>query len=193
MEDVVSVKVGNVSSSLNLNSGMKVKLHAWVDYEASSKMVEVRLTEMSNARPYNSLIAFPIDLSKMWKGEEVLVGISSSSGNSQQTSSVFSWEFRIRVVPHWMHSQPLDPVMYVDKGNEKKKEHKKSLCPLGIVNGLMLGMACGVLVAFVTLFLWTITVHRHNVIPSEYLKPPVGFGYEKVSVVVENSSENVKN
>ncbi|KAF7131929.1 hypothetical protein RHSIM_Rhsim09G0171000 [Rhododendron simsii] len=185
--DVVSVRVSNVSSPLNLalTNGVKGKVQAWVDYVASAKRLEVRLTETGASRPYNPLISFPIDLSKMWKGEEVLVGISSSSGNSKQISSVYSWRFRVRSVPNWMHSQPVDPMQYSDEGGEQKKEHKGSSCPLTVVCGLMLGMACGALVAFIAFFLWTIAVNRHNGIPLEYLKHPVGFGYEKVSVVVE--------
>ncbi|KAI8540052.1 hypothetical protein RHMOL_Rhmol09G0231600 [Rhododendron molle] len=184
---VVSVRVSNVSSPLNLalTNGAKVELRAWVDYVASAKRLEVRLTEAGTSRPYNPLISFPIDLSKMWKGEEVLVGISSSSGNSKQISSVYSWRFRVRSVPNWMHSEPVDPMRYSDEGGEQRKEHKGSTCPLTVVCGLMLGMACGALVAFVAFFLWTIAVNRHNGIPLEYLKHPVGFGYEKVSVVVE--------
>lgn len=156
---------------------------------ASAKRLEVRLTEAAASRPYNPSISFPVDLSKVLGGEEVLVGItSSSSGDSKQISStsVFSWRFRVRSVPNGMHSQPVDPLKYSDEGGEKRKERKESSCPLSVVCGLLLGMACGALVAFVAFFLWTIAVDRHNVVPLEYLKKhPLGFEYEKVSVVAE--------
>ncbi|XP_057475920.1 L-type lectin-domain containing receptor kinase VIII.1-like [Actinidia eriantha] len=189
---LVSARVFNVSSlNLVLNSGMK--LRSWVDYDASSKRLEVRLGEMGNPRPFDPLMGFPIDLSEMWRGEDVLVGISSSSGNSAQTSSVYSWDFRVRSVPSWMHSQPADPRRFSDKGREKRVDHKKDPCPLSLVSGLIVGIGCGALVALMVLFLWAIFVNRHVVIPVGYSWKPADFGYKKVSVDVENSSVNVKN
>lgn len=184
---LVSARVSNVSSlNLVLNSG--VKLRTWIDYDASSKGLEIRLSKMGNAKPYNPLMVFPIDLGELWKGEEVLVGISSSSGNSLQTSTVYSWNFRVRSVPNWMHSQPVDPRLHSDKGRDRKAGHKKVPCPLTMLSGLILAVGCGVLVVFMALFLWTIFVNRTAVIPEEYsLQYPTNFGYKKVSVVVDDS------
>lgn len=184
---LVSARVSNVSSlNLVLNSG--VKLRTWIDYDASSKGLEIRLSKMGNAKPYNPLMVFPIDLGELWKGEEVLVGISSSSGNSVQTSTVYSWNFRVRSVPNWMHSQPVDPRLHSDKGRDRKAGHKKVPCPLTMLSGLILAVGCGVLVVFMALFLWTIFVNRTAVIAEEYsLHHPTNFGYKKVSVVVDDS------
>ncbi|THG10590.1 L-type lectin-domain containing receptor kinase VIII.2-like [Camellia sinensis] len=184
---LVSARVSNVSSlNLVLNSG--VKLRTWIDYDASSKGLEIRLSKMGNAKPYNPLMVFPIDLGELWKGEEVLVGISSSSGNSVQTSTVYSWNFRVRSVPNWMHSQPVDPRLHSDKGRDRKAGHKKVPCPLTMLSGLILAVGCGVLVVFMALFLWTIFVNRTAVIPEECsLHHPTNFGYKKVSVVVDDS------
>ncbi|XP_059628049.1 L-type lectin-domain containing receptor kinase VIII.2-like [Cornus florida] len=189
---LVSARISNVSSvNLVLNSG--VKLRSWIDYDASSKRLEVRLSELGGVRPYKPLLTYPIDLSEMWKGEEVFVGISSSSGNSSQTSSVYSWKFRVRNVQSWMHSQPVDPRGYSKPGSEQKTAHKKSFCPLGILPGLLFVIGCGALVAFSVMFLWTVSVRKYTMIPTSHSACPVNFRYEKINVVVEDSSEDVKN
>ncbi|GFZ14957.1 hypothetical protein Acr_24g0011470 [Actinidia rufa] len=171
---LVSARVFNVSSlNLVLNSGMK--LRSWVDYDASSKRLEVRLGEMGNPRPFDPLMGFPIDLSDNVERRR------SSCGD------------KVRSVPNWMHSQPADPRRFSDKGREKRVDHKKDPCPLSLVSGLIVGIGCGALVALMVLFLWAIFVNRHVVIPVGYSWKPADFGYKKVSVDVENSSVNVKN
>ncbi|XP_052209855.1 L-type lectin-domain containing receptor kinase VIII.2-like isoform X2 [Diospyros lotus] len=173
---LVSSRVGNVSSlNLVLNSGQN--LRSWVDYDASSKRLEVRLSEMRKPRPYNPFLAFQIDLLEMWKGEEVFVGISSSSGNSAQTISVYSWKFRVRNVPNSMHSQPVDPLSYHGKGGEQRPEHKKVPCPLNMLSGLVLLIGCGALVALIVQSLWAIFAKRHS---EEYSFRPADFGYKKL-------------
>ncbi|KAL6977431.1 hypothetical protein U1Q18_026230 [Sarracenia purpurea var. burkii] len=189
---LVSARVSNVSSlKLVLNSGLK--LRSWVDYDASSKRLEVRLSGEDKSRPYDPLIAFPIDLSEMWKGEEVFIGISSSSGNSPQTSSVYSWRFRVRSVPKWMHSEPVDPMLSSVKSRDNGKEHKRNPCFLSILSGFMVGAGCGVLVASIVLLLWAIFINKDALISAVFCLHPVDFGYKKVSVDVEKCLGNVKN
>ncbi|KAF8395602.1 hypothetical protein HHK36_019552 [Tetracentron sinense] len=70
--------------------------HVRIDVDSLvSKRIEVRLSKLGTVRPFDPLLSYLIDLSEMWKEEEVLVGLSSSSGNSSQTSVVYSWSFRI--------------------------------------------------------------------------------------------------
>ncbi|KAE8654277.1 Plastid transcriptionally active isoform 1 [Hibiscus syriacus] len=103
---LVSVKVRNLSSvNVVLNHGEK--LHSWIDYEVTSKRLEIRLSQTSSTRPNDPLFLHSIDLSKLWNDEEVFVGLSSSNGNCSQTSFIHSWSFKLRPVPNWMHSQPL--------------------------------------------------------------------------------------
>ncbi|CAK9142114.1 unnamed protein product [Ilex paraguariensis] len=187
VSSLVSLKVSNVSSvNLVLNSG--VKLHSWIDYDARSKILEIRLNKFGSTRPHGPLLMYQIDLSEMWKEEEVLVGLSSCTGNSVQTSSVYSWNFRVTNVPKWLHSQPVDPRIY---SNEKLK-HKKPVCLLGFLSGLIFVTGCGALAAFVALFLWTIFVSRQTEIPVECSMLPINFRYEKINVVAENGSEDAK-
>ncbi|KAK6156164.1 hypothetical protein DH2020_010412 [Rehmannia glutinosa] len=152
---LVSVKTSNVSSiNLVLNSGLK--LHSWVDYDSSSKRIEIRLGKFGSARPYNPLLVYQVDLGEMWRNEEVLVGLSSSSGKSMQISNVYSWNFRTRTVPKWLHSQPLNPRAFSSKHSEEKLAQKKKICALGFLSGLVFMTGCGALLALVVLFLWAL-------------------------------------
>ncbi|KAL3839449.1 hypothetical protein ACJIZ3_024040 [Penstemon smallii] len=182
IESHVSVKVSNVSSiDLVLNSGEK--LQAWIDYEASSKRLEVRLSKLGDNRPLDPLLSYPIDLSKMWKGENVIVGFSSSSGNSSQKSNLYSWSFSSRIVPQWMHSEPIDPDNFVEKGVELKVP-KGSDCYLRILTALIFGTGCGALIAFFVLFIWTIFGNRRPVVPEEFAVQSKECEYKKFNVVV---------
>ncbi|KAM7491958.1 hypothetical protein LguiA_034879 [Lonicera macranthoides] len=194
VSSLVSARVCNVSSvNLVLNSG--VKLQSWLDYDASSKRLEVRLSKAGSERPYDPLLVYQIDLSKMWKDDEVFIGLSSSSGNSLQSSSVYSWNFRTRAVPKWMHSHPVNPQLYSDEVGEGKTAHKKGKkgsCFLGMLSGLAFGIGCGALAALALMYIWAIFVDRDEMTNAADCKFPVGFRYEKVNVVVENSLDDAK-
>ncbi|KAI3473173.1 hypothetical protein Pfo_029888 [Paulownia fortunei] len=188
LESPVSVKVSNVSSiNLVLNSGEK--LQAWIDYEASSKRFEVRLSKFGDNRPLDPLLSYPIDLSKMWKEEDVTVGLSSSSGNSSQKSNVYSWSFKSRTMPQWMHSEPMDPEDFVEKGEELKVP-KRSDCALRILAALIFGTGCGALGAFFVLFVWTILGNRRPVVPEEFAMQPKELEYKKFNVSVDKTIED---
>ncbi|KAJ8573496.1 hypothetical protein K7X08_010007 [Anisodus acutangulus] len=176
----VNVNVGSLISrnkNLGLNSSGK-KLHSWVDYDCTSKRLEVRLSELGGPRPYSPLLVYQVDLGNMWKGQQVLVGLTSSS--SLQVTSVYSWKFRVwRSVPKWLHSQPVDP----NKMENRKRFHR--------VSGLVFVTGCVVaLASFVGLFCWVIFGGNNNtevVIPAKR-----DFRYEKVvnMVVVEDGVKN---
>lgn len=188
VDSLVSVKVRNVSSiNLILNSGEK--LQAWIDYEASSKRLEVRLSRLGEIRPLDPLISYPIDLPRVWGNNEVFVALSSSSGNSSQKCNVHSWSLNLRPVPYWMHSEPLDPATFVEKKKERNV-HQKSDCALRVLAALIFGTGCGALGAFVVLFVWTIMGNKRPVVPEDYAVQPVEF---KKAKVVDKSIEDVKN
>ncbi|KAF8394980.1 hypothetical protein HHK36_018919 [Tetracentron sinense] len=190
VDSLVSVKVSNVSSiNLVLNSGEK--LQSWIDYDASSKRIEVRLSKLGTVRPFDPLLSYLIDLSEMWKEEEVLVGLSSSNGNSSQTSIVYSWSFRLRRVPSWMHSQPLDPRVFSDH-SKPLTVHDKSVCLLRILTGLLFGIGCGALAASIVYVLWSIFINRRPLVPAEYPVHPVEFAYKTIKVVVEKATKDGK-
>ncbi|XP_073051707.1 lectin-like protein [Primulina eburnea] len=161
VDSVVSVKVSNVSAiKLELNSGEK--LQSWIDYEASSKILEVRLERILDVKkPVDPLLSYHIDLSRMWKNEDVILGLSSSSGNSSQKCNIYSWSFVSRTMPHWMHSEPMNPKTFTEKGEEDMKVHKtRSDCAMKVLAALILGGGCGELGAVVVLFVFAIFGNR---------------------------------
>ncbi|XP_015877325.3 L-type lectin-domain containing receptor kinase VIII.2 [Ziziphus jujuba] len=187
---LLSVAVCNVSSmNLVLNSGEKLK--SWIDYDASSKRLEIRLSKLGEPRPYNPIIAYGIDLLAMWRDEPVLVGISSSNGKSLQISSIYSWKFSLRTYPNRMHSLPADPRGFSDEHGKHLTMRQRRVCPLTILAGLIFATGCGALMAFVVLFLWAVVVNRNIIFPAESPLHPVDFRYEKISVVVGKGNDGV--
>ncbi|KAL6501425.1 hypothetical protein OROGR_026561 [Orobanche gracilis] len=188
VETHVSVKVSNVSSAVNLMINSVEKLQAWIEYEASSKKIEVSLGKNGGNKPVAPLLSYPIDLSKMWKDEKITVGLSSSNGNSSRRNIVYSWSFNSRTTPRWMHSEPLDPEDFVEKG-EKLKDVKRSECALRILAALILGSGCGAIVAFVVLYVWTILGNRRPVVPEEFALQTKEFEYDKFDKTVEDGKK----
>ncbi|KAL2928048.1 putative L-type lectin-domain containing receptor kinase S.7 [Bienertia sinuspersici] len=193
----VGVDVGSFVSSDNsdvssigllLNGGVPLK--SWIDYEASSKRLEIRLAESGSEKPNQPLISHFIDLSEMWGDKEVLVGISSSNGNSKQVSSLSSWSFSIRTVPSSLHSQPLDPESHL---NEQQTVPRRKNSFLTVLGALIFATGCGTLVAFVALFFWVIIFARHSNVSTDLPLSPLEFKYEKVNVTVDNASDDATN
>ncbi|XVE97010.1 hypothetical protein REPUB_Repub02eG0273600 [Reevesia pubescens] len=186
-----SVKVRNLSSvNLVLNNGQK--LHSWIDYEASSKRLEIRLSQSSSTRPDDPLLSYSIDLSKLWNNEEVFLGLSSSNGNSSQTCFIHLWSFKLRQVPNWMHSIPVDPEAIAKKSKPLTTAHKSSTCFRKVLVMFIFGIACGALTASCLLYLWTIFGGRRPVAPEECHVHPMDFEYKKVNVVVEKAVKDDK-
>ncbi|KAE8686971.1 heme-binding-like protein [Hibiscus syriacus] len=177
---LASVKTRNLSSlNLVLNDGGK--LHCWIDYEATSNRLEIRLSQSSSSRPDDPLLSYSINLSKLWN-DEVFVGLSSSNGNSSQTCFIHSWSFKLRQVPNWMHSQPLDPV--IAKNPKPLTAVPKSSKCFWKVFVFVFGGACGALMASCVMYLWNVLGDRRPVVPEECGMNPVDFDYKKVKVVV---------
>ncbi|XP_022133454.1 uncharacterized protein LOC111006026 [Momordica charantia] len=184
--EFVSANVSNLSGGyLKTERGVLVptiggKLTSWVDFDSSSKMVEIRLSKFGDSRPYDPSFAYPIDLASKCEGEEVFVGLSSWNSKPSQWSRVFSWRFGLRNIPKGMHSLPVDPQRRSEKqGEELQKNH---LLPLTIFAGLIFATGCGALMAFVVLFMWVIAANRNAIFAAE--PQSVDFQYQKVSVVV---------
>ncbi|KAE8696538.1 heme-binding-like protein [Hibiscus syriacus] len=180
---LASVKARNLSSlNLMLNNGEK--LHCWIDYEATSKRLEIRLSQSSSSRPNDPLLSYSINLSKLWNGE-VFVGLSSSNGNSLQTCFIHSWSFKLRQVPNWMHSQPLDPNAAIAKNPKPLTAvPKSSKCFWKALVVFVFGGACGALTASCVMYLWNVFGDRRPVVPEECGVDPMDFDYKKVKVVV---------
>ncbi|KNA12093.1 hypothetical protein SOVF_129070 [Spinacia oleracea] len=184
---LVSIKVTNGSDlKLGLNSGKK--LQCWIDYEASSKRIEVRMSELGKERAVSPLLSCPIDLSEMFKEEEVYLGLSSSNANSTQVCKLYSWSFKVREVPYWMHSHPLDPKTG-GKDVEPVIVEQKSDCKIKVITALILGTACGALGAYTAMFIWSVLVSKKPVVPEELMVKPMMYDYDKVHVVAVDKSD----
>lgn len=201
---VVSAELSN-ASAINLSRNSE-KTHAWIDYEAVSKRLEVRLSHDGNLRPSSPLISYLIDLSEVWedeevslskkKDEEVFVGFSSSTGNSSQTCFIYSWSFKLRRVPNRMHSEPVDPKAFA-KNTKGLTVEKRSDCFLRVLAAMIFGAGFGALGACTVLYLWTVFGNRRPIVPEELAMDelamkPVDFEYKKVKVVVDKAIEDGK-
>ncbi|KAG4934915.1 hypothetical protein JHK85_049834 [Glycine max] len=185
----VSVAVANVSDvHLVLNSGEK--LNAWVDYEASSKVLEVRLSKWGAQKPSDPIVSHDIDFSKIWGANPVIAGISSSNGaHSVQVVSVYSWKLSLKKVSvsNGLHSLPADP--HGNNNNKFEDEHKK-LCPLTVLAGVIFGTGCVAMVTFVVLFMWVIFFQKGEEeslvkIPNH---PSSDVRYERIDVAVDKNA-----
>ena len=182
---VVSAKLSNVSA-YNL-SRFSEKIHAWIDYEAGSRRLEIRLSQNGSLRPSSPLLSYIIDLSKVLEYKEMFVGFSSSTGNSTKTCFVYSWSFKFRNVPNWMHSEPLDPKA-IAKNTKASIVEKRSDCLSKVLAAMIFGASCGALTAFTVLYLWTIFGSKRPVVPEEFAKQPMDCEYKKVQVVVDKAA-----
>ncbi|KAI3750423.1 hypothetical protein L2E82_21058 [Cichorium intybus] len=185
----VSVKVMNLSS-VNLVINGSEKMQTWIDYEAGSKRLEVRLNEFGSNRPVDPLLFVQKDLSKIWpKNEGVYVGLSSSNGNSSETCKIDSWKFKAHRAPDWMHSQPLDPMK--ENQEHEIKVHKKSDCVVKILAALITGIGLGSLGTFVVMFMWTVFGNRRPVMPEEFaVKSLQENEHKKLKIVLDEACAN---
>ncbi|XP_030521450.1 probable L-type lectin-domain containing receptor kinase S.7 [Rhodamnia argentea] len=184
------VKVKNVSSlNLVLNGGSK--FHSWIDYEAGSRRLEVRVSRSSESRPSDPVLARFVDLRTMWKEGDVFLGLSSSNGNSSRACFIHSWSFKLRHVPQWMHSEPLDP-QAVGRNTKNLGVHEKNDCFLKVLAAMIFGTGSGALGAFVVLYLWTIFGNRRPVAPEEFVVEPVDLKKcSKLEVIVDKAVKDV--
>ena len=168
VDSLLSVKLCNISSeNMFLNSGKK--LDSWIDYDASAKSLEVRLCHSGNIKPVNPLLSYSIDLSKIWPDTDVFVGLTSSNGNTTQTCSIYSWTFKSLFLPHWMHSQPLDPNKFPTDTKNSQVTSPKPTDTKGLwLAVLFFGTVCGAfLITAIVLYLWSTYMDRRNVVQQE--------------------------
>ncbi|KAJ4836559.1 hypothetical protein Tsubulata_013438 [Turnera subulata] len=179
--NVVAVNVGNVSTS---NGGEKLK--SWVDFDAGSKRLEARLSVLGEKRPLNPIVVYPVDVSEMWHGNEVYVGLGSFIGNLSETCSVYSWRFRLGNVGSWMHSLPADPHAYKGKGNGYFEGHDR-FCRVIVFAGLILAYVCGALLVLLLLnALTTFIIRKVLFFGIDNTAQPANFRFAVTEVHVGN-------
>ncbi|KAE8692880.1 Plastid transcriptionally active isoform 1 [Hibiscus syriacus] len=111
--------------------------------------------------------------SKLWN-DEVFVGLSSSNGKSSQTCFIRLWSFKLRQVPNWMHSQPIDPQVIAKNPKPLTAAPKNNKCFWKVLAVFVFGGACGALTASLVLYLLSVFGDRRPVGPEECVADPVG-------------------
>ncbi|CAI8597298.1 unnamed protein product [Vicia faba] len=188
---LISVAVANVSeSNLVLNNGEKLK--AWVDYEAGSQKLEVRLNKLNESKSLNPIVSHNIDLFKIWGNEPVFMGLSSSNdANSVQVVRVYSWKVSLKNVSNSLHSEPVNPKEQEQEQGQAKVDAKRKYRPLTFLAGLIFGSVCVVLVTFVVLFMWVIFFHkREEESLAKLPEHPSDVRYERIDVAVDKNAED---
>lgn len=172
IESLISTKSADVSKiELILNDGSQ--LHAWIDYDSRSKIVEVRLSKSGLVRPSVPLISHPVDLSSLWK-DEMYIGISSSSGDPSQINLVYSWNFTSSPFRWPQHSFPANPhANSLQNGPNSSRQRSDDLS--GILFSLLFGIGCGALAALIIFLVWSLLISRSVFTSTE-------FGYQKIAM-----------
>ncbi|CAN8257396.1 unnamed protein product [Cochlearia groenlandica] len=162
----------------------EMKSNCWIDYESSSKRIEVRLSESNALKPVDPFVSYSIDMSKFWKDGEFMVGLVSANGkHSSKPHYLNSWSFGLRHSSMRIHSQPLDPNAVSESVKEEEKTVKakgRSKCVWRMLGALVFGSVFGTIGAMLALYLWTICGDRRlmAVVPEE-----CGNGKSKIVVL----------
>jgi legume-like lectin family protein/PEP-CTERM motif-containing protein len=86
--------VAVVDSPFNFDPDVPVDLTAWVDYDGSTGLLEVRIND-SVVRPLAAVLSYNIDLSSIFGvGSPAFVGFTSGTGSGYANHDLASWEFR---------------------------------------------------------------------------------------------------
>ncbi|PNX55586.1 lectin, partial [Trifolium pratense] len=93
-----------------------------------------------------------------------------------------------------MHSEPLDPNVYVKNSKtpmvvKPKERAKKNDCVLRVLAAMIFDTVCGALTAFTLLYLWTIFANKRcAVVPEGCSMQLLDVEYRKVKIVVDNKT-----
>lgn len=93
----------------------------------------------------------------------------------------------MRLFPHWMHSQPLDPNAVPEEEVKPLRVHNgKHDCLLKVLVAMIFGTGSGALGAFCILYLWAIYRNRRSVTHGEFVgkEKQLDCEYNKVEGVV---------
>ncbi|KAF6175994.1 hypothetical protein GIB67_032617 [Kingdonia uniflora] len=166
-------------------------MHSWIDYDASSKRLEIRLSKSGTKRPFYPTVSYFTQ--QLWNQKDVFVGLASFGRNSTQSCIIYSWSFRVRSVPYWMHSQPRDPRVRNQSHshpNIVQPNVPSNVCLLRVFTALLLGIGCGALASYVMLlFMRLVFVDgTPTVANKEYAVHPLEFGYEKLKIALDKNS-----
>jgi hypothetical protein len=86
----------NTSLPVTLDSG--TDLYAWIDYNGTTDLLEVRLSGV-DARPVSSQLSYSVNLASVLGTPNAFVGFTSGTGAAGANHDVLSWEFRDTFAP----------------------------------------------------------------------------------------------
>ena len=87
--NIDSVVQANIATNFN-GSGI---WNAWIDYDADTDWLEVRLTQDS-LRPLLATLAYNVDLASVLGSNEAFVGFTSGTGGAWANHDVLSWQLQ---------------------------------------------------------------------------------------------------
>lgn len=73
-------------------------LYAWIDYDGSTHILEVRLNN-ANSRPSAGILSYTADLASILGSTAAFVGFTSGTGAAFANHDVIAWEFRDTFAP----------------------------------------------------------------------------------------------
>ncbi|KAL6880379.1 hypothetical protein ACP4OV_011944 [Aristida adscensionis] len=171
------------------------RMHSWVDYNATSATLLVRLAAARLRAPPPALLSYPLDLSPVLRRGAVSVGFqfqAAGAAGGGGNCSLFSWAFRAThggAHAYRMHSQPLDPAELLTTPPPERVHlgpgpGRRRYSPWGAAVSLLFAAACGAMVTFFIMFIWNaVASRRRPVAPVEYPMHPSDIVYEKIVLV----------
>ncbi|XP_003561539.1 L-type lectin-domain containing receptor kinase I.9 [Brachypodium distachyon] len=182
--DLPGVNTAVVQARFSLPVSRAQKLHSWIDYNATSAALQVRLSSSRVPKPPHPLLSHPLHL-RPQSSTRMLAGFASSHANC----SLFSWAFKASSgPPYLMHSLPLDPTGGSILLTTPPLPHYQPPLPYRYHwPSLLLAAACGAMLTFFVLFVWYSVATRRpiGVTPVEYPMHPSSSDivYEKIVLV----------
>lgn len=112
-----SVAYHNVPTSLN-NGNI---WHTWIDYDGTTDLMEVRLSETS-LMPTDAQLFYLIDLPSILDTTNVFVGFTSATGDSYGNHDILSWQFTSVPIPGalWLFGSGLAGIAGIRLRKKKK-------------------------------------------------------------------------
>jgi hypothetical protein len=94
--NVNSVALQPITSSSLKDGNIK---YAWVDYDGTADLLQVRFSDLAAVRPGAALISYNVDLSAVLGNTNAYVGFTSGTGAGVGNHDILTWEFRDTFAP----------------------------------------------------------------------------------------------